>query len=334
MASGPITSWKIDEEAMETVRDFIYLCIYWLQNHCRWWLQPWNSEMLAPWKKTYDQPRQHIKKQKHYFANKGPSSQSYGFSRSHVWMWEWNYKESWPPKNWCFWTVALEKTHGSSLDSKEIQPAYSKGNQSWIFIGRTDAEAETPRLWPPDMKNWLIWKDTDAGKDWGWEEKGMTEDEMAGWHHQLNRHQFSSVQFSCSVVSNSLRPHGLQHTRLPCPSPTPRACSNSCSLSRWCHPTISSSVVPFSSCLQFFPASGSFPVSQFFPSGGQSLGVSASASVFPMNIQDWFLLGWTGWISLLSKGLSIVFSNTTVQKHRCSVLSLLYGPTLTSIHDS
>ena len=124
------------------------------------------------------------------------------------------------------------------------------------------------------------------------------------------------VCVSHSVMSNSLWPHGLQHTRLPCPSPTLGACSNSCPLSRWCHPTISSSVIPFSSCLQSFPASESFPVSQFFASGGQSIGVSASASVLPMNIQDWFPLGWTGWISLQSKGLSRVFSNTTVQKHQ------------------
>ena len=127
---------------------------------------------------------------------------------------------------------------------------------------------------------------------------------------------FTSVQFSHSVVSNSLRPHGLQHSRLPCPSPTPRVYSNSCPSHQWCHPTISSSVIHFSSCLQSFPASGSFPMSQFFTSGGQSNnGVSASASVLPMNIQDWFPLGLTGWISLQSKGLSRVFSNTTVQKH-------------------
>ena len=126
----------------------------------------------------------------------------------------------------------------------------------------------------------------------------------------------SSVHFSCSVVSNSLRSHGLQHIRLPCPSPTPWIYSNACPLSQWCHPIISSSVVPFSSCLQSFPASESFQMSQFFPSGGQSTGVSASASVLPMNIQDWFLLGLTGWISLQSKGLSRDFSNTTLQKHQ------------------
>ena len=127
---------------------------------------------------------------------------------------------------------------------------------------------------------------------------------------------FSLVQSSCLVVSDSLRLRGLQHTRLPCPSLSPRACSNSCPLNRRCHPTILSSVVPFSSCLQSFPASGSFPMSQFFTSGGQSIGVSASASVLPMNIQDWSPLGWTGLISLQSKGLSRVFSNTTVQKHQ------------------
>ena len=124
------------------------------------------------------------------------------------------------------------------------------------------------------------------------------------------------VQFSCSVVCYSLWPHGLQHTRLPWPSPTPGACSNLCPLSQWCHPTILSSFFPFSSCLQSFPASGSLQTSQFFTSGGQRIGVSASASVLPMNIQDWFPFGWTGWISLQSKGLSRVFSNTTVQKHQ------------------
>ena len=127
---------------------------------------------------------------------------------------------------------------------------------------------------------------------------------------------FSSVQFSCSVVSDSLRPHEPQHTRFPCPSPTPRVYPNSCPLSWWCHPTISSSVVPFSPCLQSFPASGSFQMSQLFSSAGQSIGVSASASVLPMNIHVWFPLRWTGWISLQSKGHSRVFFNTTVQKHQ------------------
>ena len=141
-------------------------------------------------KKSYDQPRQHIKNQRHYFANKSLSSQNHGFSSSHVWMWELDYKESWPLKNWCFWTVVLEKTLESPLDGKEIQPVHPKGNQSWIFIGRTDAEAETPILWLADVKNGLIWKDPDAGKDGRWEEKGTTEDDMVGWHQQLSGHEF------------------------------------------------------------------------------------------------------------------------------------------------
>ena len=117
-----------------------------LQNHCRWWLQPWNLKMLTPWKESYDQLRQHIKKQRHSFANKGPSSQGYGFSSGHVWMWELDYKESWAPKNWCFWAVILEKTLESPLDCKEIQPVHSKGDQPWVFFGRNDAKAETPVL--------------------------------------------------------------------------------------------------------------------------------------------------------------------------------------------
>ena len=143
--------------------------------------------MLAPWKESYDQPRQHIKKQRHYFVNKGLSSQSYGFSSGHVWMWELNYKESWALKNWCFWTVVLEKTLESLLDCKEIQPVHPKGDQSWVFIGRTDVVA--PILWLSDVKNWLIWKYPDNGKDWRQEEKGMTEDEMVGWLHWLDGHQ-------------------------------------------------------------------------------------------------------------------------------------------------
>ena len=141
---------------------------------------------------NYDRTRQHIKKQRHYFANKCPSSQSYGFSSSHVWMWELDHKESWVVKNCCFWTVVLEKTLESPLDCKEIQPVYPKGNQSWIFIGKTDAEAETPMLWPPDAKNWLIGKDPDAGKDWR-QEKGTTENEMVGWHHRLNGQEFKKA---------------------------------------------------------------------------------------------------------------------------------------------
>ena len=161
MASGPITSWQIDRETMETVTRLYFLG---LQNHCRWWLQPRNEKTLSSWKKSCNEPRQHIKKQRHYFANKGLSSQSCGFSSSHVWMWELDHKESWAPKHWCFWTV--EKTVESPLDCKEMKSANPKWNQSWIFIGRTDAEAEAPLLWLPDVKNWVIGKDPDAGKDW------------------------------------------------------------------------------------------------------------------------------------------------------------------------
>ena len=130
--------------------------------------------------------RPHIQKQRHYFVNKGLSSQGYGFSSGHVWMWELDYKESWVPKNWCFWTVVLGKTLESPLDCKEIQTVHPKGDQSWVFTGRTEVEAETPILWLHDAKSWLIGKDPDAGKDWGQVEKAMTEDEMVGWYHQLN----------------------------------------------------------------------------------------------------------------------------------------------------
>ena len=131
-----------------------------------------------------------IFKSRHYFAKKGPSSQCYGFFSGHVWMWELDYKESWALKNWCFWTMVLEKTLESLLDCKEIQPVHPKGDQSWVFIGRTDVKAETPVLWPPHAKSWLIGKDSDPGRDWGQEEKGTTEDEMAGWHHWLNGRGF------------------------------------------------------------------------------------------------------------------------------------------------
>ena len=123
--------------------------------------------MLTPWKESYDQPRQHIQKQRHYFANKGPSSQGYGFSTGHVWMWELDCEEGWAPKNLCFWNVVLEKTLESPLDCKEIKPVHPKGDQHWIFIGGSDAEAEAPILWPLDVKSWLIGKDPDVGKDWG-----------------------------------------------------------------------------------------------------------------------------------------------------------------------
>ena len=138
---------------------------------------------------SYDQPRQHIQKQRHYFADKALSSPGYGFSCSHVCMWELDYKESFAPKNWCFWTIVLEKTLESPLDCKEIQPVHPTRDQSWMFIGRTDVEAESPVLWSPDVKSWLIGKDPDAGEHWG-QEKGMTEDEMIGWHHRLNGYEF------------------------------------------------------------------------------------------------------------------------------------------------
>ena len=152
---------------------------------------------LTPWKESHDQRRQHIKKQRHYFANKGLSSQGYGFSSSHVWMWELEYKESWVPKSWCFWTVVLARTLESSMDCKEIQSVHPKGNQPWIFIGMTGAEAEVPILWPPDAKSWLIRKDPDAGKDWRWEEKGTAEDNMVGWHHWFNGHEFEQTPEDC-----------------------------------------------------------------------------------------------------------------------------------------
>ena len=184
MASGPITSWQIDGETVETVADFIFL----------------GSKITADGDCSHEIKRRlllgrkvmtnldSILKTRHYFANKGLSSQSYCFP-SNVWMWELDYKESWASKNWCFWTVVLEKALESPLDSKEIQPIHPKGNQSWIFIGRTDAEAETPILWPPDVKNWVTGKDPDAGKDWR-HEKRMTEDEMVEYHHQLYGHKF------------------------------------------------------------------------------------------------------------------------------------------------
>ena len=152
--------------------DILY---FWgLQNHCRWWLQPWNQRTLASWKKSYGQLGQHIKKQT--FAFKGPSSPSYGFSSSQVWMWDLDdldYNESWALKNWCFWAVVLEKTLESPLDSKEIHPVHSEGNQSWIFIGRTDTEAGASVLWPPDEKNWLNWKRSMLGKIEGRRRRGQ-----------------------------------------------------------------------------------------------------------------------------------------------------------------
>ena len=161
-----------------------------LQNHCGWWLQSWSQKTLAPWERNYDKSRQCIKKQRHHFANKGLYSQNYDFSSSHVWMWELNHKEAWASKNRCLQIVVLEKTLESPLDYKEINP---KGNQPWLFIVRTDAEAEAPILWTSVAKSQLIGKDSGAGKDWGQEEKGATEDEMVRQHHQLNGHKFEQT---------------------------------------------------------------------------------------------------------------------------------------------
>ena len=149
--------------------------------------------MLAPWKKSYNQPRQCIKKQRHDFADKGCPVKGMAFSAVNVWMWELDHKENWAPKNWCIQTVVLEKTLESTLDCKEIKPVNPKGNQSWIFIGGTDAEVEAPIIWPPDSKIWLPGKDPDAEKDWRQEEKGITEDEMVGWHHQLDGNKFEQT---------------------------------------------------------------------------------------------------------------------------------------------
>ena len=143
--------------------------------------------------KSYGKPRQYIQKQRTLLVNKGLSSQSYGFSRSHVWMWESDHKEGWAPKNRCFWTVVLEKILENPLDFKEIKSVNSLGNQPWLFIGRTDAEVEAPVLWPPDAKSRLTGKDPDAGKDWRQEEKAVTENEIVGWHHWLNGHEFEQA---------------------------------------------------------------------------------------------------------------------------------------------
>ena len=182
VASGPITSWQKMGKQWNT--------LFWgAPNHCGCWLQPWNKKMLTPWKKSYNQLRQYIKRQRHYFTNKGLSSQGYDFPSSHVLVWELEYKESWKLKNWCFWTVMFEKTPENPLDCNKIQSVHPKGNQSWLFIGRTDFEAETPIFWPPDMKSWLIWEVWSLN-DWRQEEKRMTEDEMDVWHHWLNGHEF------------------------------------------------------------------------------------------------------------------------------------------------
>ena len=184
MASGPITSWQIDGETLETVANFIF----------------GGSKITADGDCSHEIKR-HLLLGRKVMTNLDSTLKSRDITlptKVHLvkamvfpvvmWMWEWDHKESWVLKNWCFWTVVVEKTLESPLDCKEIQPVHPKGDQSWVFIGRTVVEAKTPILWPPDVKCWLIWKDPDAGKDWGQEKKGMTEDEMIGWHHRLNEH--------------------------------------------------------------------------------------------------------------------------------------------------
>ena len=193
MASGPITSWQIDGETMETVTDFFFLGSKITA------VGDWSYEIkrcLLLEKKSYDKFRQCIEKQRHYFADKGPYTQSYHFSSSYVWMWELDHKEGWAPKNWCFWTVVFrtEKTLESSLDSKHIKPVHPKGNQPWILIRRTDAEAEAPILWPPDAESRLIGKDPDAGKDWS--QKGMTR------RYRVTLH---SLSMGCTIVTSFWR---------------------------------------------------------------------------------------------------------------------------------
>ena len=187
MAFGPIPSWQIDGETIETVRNFIFLgskitadgdCSHEIKRHLLFGRKAMtNLDSILKSRDTTLPTKVHLVKAMVFYS-------------SHVWMWELDYKESWVLKNWCFWTVVLEKTLESPLYSKEIQPVHPKGNQSWIFIGRTDAEAETPILWTPDAKSWLTGKDPDVGKDWRWEEKGTTEDEMVGWHHRFDGHEF------------------------------------------------------------------------------------------------------------------------------------------------
>ena len=185
MASGPKTSWQIDGETMETVREFIFLDFkVTADGDCSHEVK----RCLLLGRKAMTNLDSILKSRD--IADKDPSSQSYGFSSSHVWMWELDYKESWALQNWWFWTVVLEKTLENPLDCKEVQPVNPKENQFWTFIGRTDVEAETPILWPPHAKSWLIGEDPDSGRNWGQEEKGMTEDEMAGWHHRLDGHEF------------------------------------------------------------------------------------------------------------------------------------------------
>ena len=180
MASGPITSWQIDGEKVEIVRDFSFLG---LQNHCRWWLQPWIKRLLILGRKVMANLDSILKSRDITFPTKVCLVKAViFFSSSNIWMWELGGEESLALKNWCFWTVVLEKTLESPLDCKEIQLVHPKGDQSWVFIGRIDVEAEIPIFSPPDMKSWLVWKYPDAGKAWRQEEKWTTEDEIGGWH--------------------------------------------------------------------------------------------------------------------------------------------------------
>ena len=185
MASSPITSWQIGWGKSGNSDRFYFLG---LQNHCGWWLQPQIERCLLHGRKAMTNLDGVLKGR-----DKGLYSQSYGFSSSRVWLWELDHKEGWALKNWCFQTVVLEKTLESPMDNEEIQPVNPKGNQPWVFIGRTDAKAEAPILWPPDVNSWHIGKDPDAGKDWGQEEKWETEIEMVGWHHWLNGHEFEQT---------------------------------------------------------------------------------------------------------------------------------------------
>ena len=156
-------------------------------------LQPWNVKTIASWQENYDKPRQRVEKQRHYSANKGPYSQDYGLSSGHVQLWKLNSKEGRAPKNWCLWTVVLEKTPESALDSKKIKAVNLKGSQPWLLIQRTDDEAEAPVIWSPDANRWHIGKVPDAGKDWRQKEKRMSEDEMAEWHHWCNGHELGQT---------------------------------------------------------------------------------------------------------------------------------------------
>ena len=164
-----------------------------LQNHCGWWLQPWNQKTIASRQESDDKPRQCAEKQRHYSADKGLYSQGCGLSSGHVQLWELDCKEGKTPKNWCLWTVVLEKTPKSALDSEEIKPVNLKGNQPWIFTGRTDPEAQAPVFWSSDENRWLIGKVPDAGQDWGQKEKRVSEDETAGRHHQCNEHELGQT---------------------------------------------------------------------------------------------------------------------------------------------